>query len=95
MGLVLRNDAVWYTGLVASASNALLLCLAKLQETGDWRWQLAAAVIVVVGAPWWKKMVGRELTRKERKMWRELFGEQTAWEMLINDPRLKTWRQPR
>lgn len=93
-GIVLQEKQISSFGIIALAGHATLAMMSRVETDPSVVWQIGAFATTLIMGLEIKKFNPRP-TRRERKLWRQLFGEQTVWEMLIHDPRiknLKTWR---
>lgn len=91
-GVVARWPVVRDLGLLALESQACLAAFSRVETVGGGLWSLIAIVTGVMAGLTMRRIWPRP-SRSDRKLWRQLFGELTVWEMLIHDPRLKNWRR--
>lgn len=65
---------------------AFLACVNQFMLTQNFAFVIAAWVLVIVGGLHWKEFNPRP-SRRDRKLWRQLMGEPSLWELLKNDSR--------
>jgi hypothetical protein len=94
IGAFMDNSQVRGIGLIALYGNALIAMLSQVQLNGGFQWSVGAYVVTFFGMleiNAWNRPY-RLRGHRERQALKTLFGEETFMGLLLNDPRLKNWR---
>lgn len=86
-GWILEREDIRALGEMALAGMACLASLSRVEVDPNPVWSLLA-IASGLGAGFAMRRLFPRPNRRERRAMRALFGEETLWQKLINDPRL-------